>query len=66
MMSSRPIADHLDVLPQPSGWDHVHVAMKAAIPAIPIAAVLPPNSSLRSWLRLQRRGEFLLRSEDED
>jgi hypothetical protein len=24
-------------LPQPSGWDHAHVAVKAAISAIPIA-----------------------------
>src|SRR5205809_922170 len=29
--------DHENVLPQPSGWDHAHLAVKAAISALPIA-----------------------------
>src|SRR5436853_685215 len=54
--------DHENVLPQPSGWDHAHLAVKAAISALPIAGgpaaelfaaiITPPLARRRDeWLQ---------------
>jgi hypothetical protein len=56
------MSDHKNSLPQPSGWDHLHVSVKAAISAIPIAGspaaeifaaiIAPPLARRRDeWLQ---------------
>lgn len=61
------MTNHEDDLPQPSGWDHAHLALKAGLSALPIAggpaaelfaAILAPPLARRrdEWLQALANG----------
>lgn len=61
MLTSSEMNDHQAVLPQATGWDHAHLAVKAALSALPLAG--GPAAELFATIiappLLRRRDEWL-------
>ena len=67
MLASSSMNDHGETLPQPTGWDHAHLAVKAALAALPVvggpaaelfaAIIAPPLARRRDeWLQSLAEG----------